>query len=92
MEFKVLVIRENLGSRMKKIDGRLSLPQIAVAYFNAGCSALASRYVEVKRKALAFHIQDTAKGTRNRVFCCMKKSIFATNIKSKSFYFSCDEG
>ena len=66
--------------------------QLGLVYFNAGCSALASRNVEVKRKALAFHIQDTAKGTRNRVFCCMKKSIFATNIKSKSFYFSCDVG
>jgi hypothetical protein len=43
-----------------------------LAYFNAGCSALASRYVEVKRKAPAFHIQYQAKGTRNRVFCCMK--------------------
>jgi RNase adaptor protein for sRNA GlmZ degradation len=59
--------------------------QLGLMYFNAGCSALASRYVEVKRKAPLSIFKIQQKTRDFRVFCCMKMSIFATNIKSKSF-------
>jgi hypothetical protein len=45
-----------------------------------GCSALASRYVEVKRKAPAFHIQGQTEGTRNRVFLLLKKRVYLLRI------------
>ena len=59
---------------------QIGLTLKGVAFFNAGCSALASRYVEVKRKSPDFHIQGQTEGTRNRVFCLLEKRVYLLQI------------